>query len=196
MRQVYLETASLDQRCYDVFGLTPEILMENAAFALAKAVRKRTPKNGQVLFVCGTGNNGADGIAAARMLHKELNVEIYLPFGAKSKLAQVQLQRAQNLGVSVVSDISDADVYVDALFGAGLNRPLDEASVELILALNKKDGYKIACDIPSGIRSDFVAERAIFRADESVVMGSLKLCLLSDGVKDSVGKLKVANLGL
>ena len=128
MRQVYLETASLDQRCYDVFGLTPEILMENAAFALAKAVRKRTPKNGQVLFVCGTGNNGADGIAAARMLHKELNVEIYLPFGAKSKLAQVQLQRAQNLGVSVVSDISDKNSEATVLNWSSFFAPSTSSS--------------------------------------------------------------------
>ena len=154
MRYVYDETSSLDERCYATFGLTSEILMEHAGVALARAVKKRLTRKKSALFVCGMGNNGADGIVAARILHGAYTVSIYMPYELKSELAKLQLERAQKVGVVIVNELIDADIYVDALFGTGLNRPLDKTTCQLIEALNAKEGYKIACDIPSGILSN------------------------------------------
>lgn len=196
MRYVYEETSSLDERCYATFGLTPEILMEHAGVALARAVKKRLTRKKSALFVCGMGNNGADGIVAARMLHGPYTVSIYMPYELKSGLAKLQLERAQKVGVVIVNELIDADIYVDALFGAGLNRPLDKTTCHLIETLNAKEGYKIACDIPSGILSNLTLSPTVFKADETITMGALKLGLFNDNVKDNVGKINVANLGI
>ncbi len=196
MHYIYEETQTLDERAYTTFGLSPEILMEHAGSALAKAVKKKLTCQQKALFVCGVGNNGADGMVAARLLHGANNVSLYLPFPPKSSLAKLQLKRAMQAGVPIVENLIDADVYVDALFGAGLNRPLDGFTCNLIDALNAKEGYKIACDMPSGIVNDLSLSSTIFNAHETITMGALKLCLFHDALKDSVGKIKVAPLGL
>lgn len=196
MHYVYEETNSLDERCYTSFGITSEILMEHAGTALARAVKKKLTRKKSALFVCGMGNNGADGIVAARMLHGAYNVSMYLPFELKSTLAKVQLERALKVGVNIVNELIDADIYIDALFGAGLNRPLDEPTCTLIKTLNAKQGYKIACDIPSGILNNLTLSSVIFRADETITMGALKLNLFNDNVKDAIGNIKVAHLGI
>lgn len=196
MHYVYPETTSLDQRCYDMFELTPDLLMEHAGMGLAKEVKKKLLFQKKALFICGSGNNGADGIVAARILYGRFDVALYLPFGTTSTLANIQLARAKKCGVPVVEKLNDADVYIDALFGSGLNRPLNEQTCTLIEALNAKKGYKIACDIPSGILRDHTTNSTIFRADKTVVMGAYKECLFNDGVKDFVGSLNVVPLGI
>ncbi|QEH07724.1 bifunctional NAD(P)H-hydrate repair enzyme Nnr [Sulfurospirillum multivorans] len=196
MQYVYEETNRLDERCYKNFDLTPEILMEHAGLALARAVKKKLTCKKSALFVCGMGNNGADGIVAARLLHGMYHVSLYLPYELKSELAKRQLERAKKVGVVVVNELVDADIYIDALFGAGLNRPLDDLTCKLLETLNAKQGYKIACDIPSGILNDLTLSPVIFKANETVTMGALKLALLNDTVKDAIGDIKVANLGI
>ncbi|MDD4505699.1 MAG: NAD(P)H-hydrate dehydratase [Sulfurospirillaceae bacterium] len=196
MHPIYHETTTLDNRCYETMGLTPEILMEHAGLALAKAVKKKLTCKEKALFICGTGNNGADGIVAARILHKLRSVALFIPFGVKSPMAKLQLERAKKIGVPIVEKMIHSDVYVDALFGAGLNRELDEPSCKLLEKLNFHDGYKIACDIPSGIMSNLGLSKVIFKAHETITMGALKAGLLNDNVKDFVGKIKVANLGI
>lgn len=196
MQYVYEETQTLDERCYTTFGLTPEILMEHAGLALARSVKKKLTCKKSALFVCGIGNNGADGTVAARLLHGAYQVSIYLPFEPKSDLAKLQLERAKKVGVPIVDELVDADVYVDALFGAGLNRPLDTFTCKLLETLNARQGYKIACDIPSGILSDLTLNSVVFQAHETITMGALKLSLLNDTLKDAVGKITVAPLGL
>lgn len=196
MRYVYEQTDILDRRCYDTFKLTPEILMEHAGWALARAVKKKLTCKKKALFICGIGNNGADGSVAARLLHGIYDVALYYPFELKSPLAKLQYERAKAIGVTIVTELIDADVYVDALFGAGLSRALDKPTCMLLEALNAQKGYKIACDVPSGLRTDFHASEAVFRADETVTMGALKLALFNDSAKDFVGKIKVGDLGL
>lgn len=196
MHFVYEETSQLDNRCYEELRLTSDLLMEHAGFALAKAVKKKLTCKGKALFICGVGNNGADGMVAARILHQDYDVAMFIPFGVKSKMAKLQLQRAQKVGVSIVENLTKADVYVDALFGAGLNRELDVQSCELLKEVNAREGYKIACDIPSGIMSNLQLSKVIFEANETITMGALKCSLLHDNVKDAVGKIKVANLGV
>lgn len=67
---------------------------------------------------------------------------------------------------------------------------------KLLETLNAKEGYKIACDVPSGIMRDMTLNSLVFHADETICMGALKLSLLNDRGKDSVGKIRVANLGV
>ncbi len=66
------------------------------------------------------GNNGADGITLARLIESDYRVMLYIPFGVKSQMAQLQLDRVERLGVDIVSDVREADIIVDAIFGRGL----------------------------------------------------------------------------
>jgi len=196
MQKLFQEVKSLDKRCYEELYLSEDILMEQASMALAKEVRKYAQQKDTILFICGPGNNGADGITTARILTEEFNVLVYIPLGTKSAMAKLQLQRLEALHVKVVSSLIDSDVYVDAIFGSGLKRDLDEKIIEIIKEVNTRDACKIACDIPTGICDKGQISTVCFQADVTVTMGSLKESLYSDEAKDFVGKIKVANLGI
>ncbi len=195
MQKIFDEVMTLDKRCCEEFALSEDILMEHASECLAQTIRKRTKLGSKVFFLCGPGNNGGDGIACARILHKEFEVSICLPYGVKSKMARLQLKRYELIGGIVTKGIQEASVYVDALFGSGLRDKLDTKSSSLIKNINKKDGIKISCDIPSGIGADFISDE-VFKADISVSMGALKLPLFEDFAKDYIGEIEVANLGV
>jgi hydroxyethylthiazole kinase-like uncharacterized protein yjeF len=184
MKRVFKEVDSLDQKCYTRYQLSEDILMEHAALGLKRAIPQDTSS---ILIVCGPGNNGADGITLSRLLHKKMDVKLYIPIGAKSKMAKIQLERAKSIGVDIVDDILSTDVIVDAIFGSGLNKELPSKIVKLIGRLNSLESYKIACDIPTGM---------IFQADTTVTMGAVKESLLEDSAKDFIGDLVVADLGI
>ena len=196
MQKLFYEVDSLDKRCYEEFGLSEDILMENAAKTLCEVIYTHIDRDKKVVILCGPGNNGADGIALARILQGAYDVSIYLPYGAKSSMAKLQLKRAQALHVKSTKEIETADVYVDALFGSGFTRELDAKIIELLTLVNTKEGFKLACDIPTGITRDGVVQSIAFNADITVTMGALKEALYSDSAKEFVGKIEVANLGV
>lgn len=196
MKLLFKETSFLDKRCYEEFALSEDILMEHAADGMADYVCAKFQKKSSVLVVCGAGNNGADGIALARLLHKEYDVKIYLAFGVKSEMAKLQLQRAQLVGVEFVEELIEADIVVDALFGSGLSRSFDEKTESVIEKLNAFKAFKIACDLPSGLKDEGSCERVTFKADVTLSMGALKLNAFLDEAKDYVGELRVLDLGI
>jgi len=194
MKCVFKEVSTLDRKCYEKYLLSEDLLMEHAATGLKNSIPKNTQS---VLIVCGPGNNGADGIACARMIKGEYkDIFIYLPYGAKSKMAKLQLKRAQSVGLNVVDTICDADVVIDALFGSGLTRALDEKALSVIDRLNNINAYKIACDIPTGIDINGHILQNAFIADITITMGALKSSLYSDTAKDYVGEIKTVDLGV
>jgi len=196
MQKVFDEVYTLDKRCYDEFDLSEDILMENAAQSLARAIYKRFKNGSSVFIASGPGNNGADGVTLSRILKGDFEVFLYLPLDAKSKMCQLQLQRAKKVGVEVVDSIKECDVVVDAIFGSGLNKPLSNDIVKIIENLNNLNGYKIACDIPTGIDTKANPNPTAFKADLTISMGAYKTPLFGDNAKDFVGKIKVANLGV
>lgn len=196
MKKIFDEVRSLDKRAIEEFHLTEDILMENASLGLKNYITKKFKKNSSILIVCGSGNNGADGISLARLLQNKFEVSLYLVNEPKTEIGKLQLKRAKSINVNFVNQIFQADVVVDCLFGTGLNKELDEDSVSLINSLNNLNSFKIACDIPSGINSLGQITQTAFKADITITMGALKTALLTDIAKDFVGKIKVANLGL
>ncbi len=196
MQKVFNEVNSLDKRCYNEFDLSEDLLMEHAASAIARTLYKKFQKDKSILIVCGMGNNGADGIALARLLYKRFDVKLYIPFELKSSMAKLQYQRIIKLGIQPIDTMNECDIVVDCLFGSGLSRALDETSVKIIEELNCLEAYKIACDIPSGVNHLGEIESVAFEADETITMGALKLSLFSDCAKEYVGSISVANLGI
>jgi len=195
MQKVFKNCYALDKRCYEAYGLSEDILMEHAAAGMANYIRRHFPQDTSVMIIAGTGNNGADGIALGRQLHGDYDIKLYIPFTLHSAIAKVQLERATLLGVKVVDEISHADVVVDALFGAGLNKPLNEETKHIIHQLNSFNGHKIACDIPTGIGEHGLMPVA-FMADVTLTMGARTEALYLDENKDAVGEIKCVDLGV
>lgn len=196
MQNLFEEVGTLDARCYDAFGMSEEVLMEHAAEAMAVQIRQRFAPGSRVGIVCGPGNNGADGIVLGRLLHGPYAVSLLLPFGAKSAMAKLQLDRAERLGVGSATELGECDVLVDALFGSGLARGLDKATEELIGRMNAETAFKLACDMPTGLALDGSCAATVFKADLTVTMGALKRGMFSDAAKNVVGEIVVADLGV
>ncbi|RRS32230.1 MAG: carbohydrate kinase [Epsilonproteobacteria bacterium (ex Lamellibrachia satsuma)] len=196
MQKVFKSCYDLDKKCYEQYGLTEDILMEHAARGMAEYIQNKFDRGSTVLIVSGVGNNGADGIVLARQLHGAYDVSLSVPFGVRSEMAKLQLQRADDLGVKKVTELHDADVIVDAVFGAGLNRDIDEEVQYILRQLNSFKGYKIACDMPTGVNETGQLSPMAFRADVTITMGAYKEALYLDESKDVVGNIIRADLGV
>ena len=196
MQKLFDEVNSLDKRCYEKFLLSEDLLMEHAASSMALYIEEKHSSLHTILIVCGSGNNGADGIALARLLYTKFNIKLFLASNPKSSIGQLQLKRVEILGIEIVNTLSPADIVVDCLFGTGLNKPLNEDSINIINTINSYDSIKIACDIPSGINNIGQIESIAFEADTTITMGALKTSLFTDIAKDYVGEIIVANLGI
>ncbi|MGD9624948.1 MAG: NAD(P)H-hydrate dehydratase [Arcobacter sp.] len=196
MQKIFDEVNSLDKRCYEEFFLNEDILMEHAASSICSYIEDIFEENKSVLIVCGSGNNGADGLVLARLLYKKFDVSLYLASAPKSPMAKLQYKRVKTLNIKEVNEPFEADILVDCLFGTGLNKPLDEKYLTLIDTLNSYNSFNIACDIPSGINHFGQISSSTFEADVTITMGALKTSLFSDFAKDYVGEIIVSNLGV
>ena len=196
MQNLYVDVSSLDYRAVAKFALSEEVMMEHAAIACERTIRERFVLGSSILIVCGSGNNGADGLALARLLDESYDVILHLPFGASSPLAKLQHKRLDALGIKSERLPKSADVIVDALFGSGLNRPLNSATVKILETLNALQGFKIACDLPSGLHADGTLDAHTFKANLTITMGALKRGMFSDHAKEIVGEIVVADLGI
>lgn len=187
MQKLFDEVESLDRRCYEKFFLSEDILMEHAASGMAEYIRNNFVKNSKIIVVCGSGNNGADGIALARLLHGDFDTSLFYAKKPSSKMALLQVKRAQSVGVKESKELKDCDVLVDAIVGTGFSGEFSEELKNLINKMNSLVAFKIACDVPSGYK---------FIADVTLTMGALKKRMFLDEAKESVGEIKVLDLGI
>ncbi|WP_121095239.1 NAD(P)H-hydrate dehydratase [Helicobacter pylori] len=199
MLSVYEKVDALDKRAIEELFLSQDILMENAAMALERAVLQNASLGAKVIILCGSGDNGGDGYALARRLVGRFKTLVFEMKLAKSPMCQLQKERAKKAGVVIKTwgeknEDLECDVLVDCVVGSafkgGLEPFLDFES------LSQKARFKIACDIPSGIDSKGRVDKRAFKADTTISMGAIKSCLLSDKAKDYVGELKVGHLGV
>lgn len=196
MKKLFKSCYELDKKCYEKYGLTEDILMENAARGMAEYIKKNFKRGSSVFIVSGVGNNAADGIVLARQLHGDYDVKLALPFAVKSEMAKRQLKRAEALGINIVSEMYDSDIIVDALFAAGLSRDLDKETQYILHKLNSFKGYKIACDIPTGVGQNGNLMPIAFNADITITMGAYKEALYLDESKDNIAKIQRVDLGV
>jgi len=150
------EMASADRAALAA-GIAGEQLMEAAGRAVADAVRARLPR-GQVVVLCGPGNNGGDGFVAARHLRAAgWPVRVAL-LGESARLRGDAALNFGRWGEPVAAldpaALDGASVVVDALFGAGLARPLEGAARAVVEAIGPRGVPVVAVDIPSGLHGD------------------------------------------
>ncbi|MGL2631196.1 NAD(P)H-hydrate dehydratase [Helicobacter pylori] len=199
MLSVYEKGDALDKRALEEWLLSEDILMENAAMALERAVLKNASLGAKVIILCGSGDNGGDGYALARRLMGRFKTLVFEMKLAKSPMCQLQKERAKKVGVVIKTwednhkDL-ECDVLIDCVVGSAFKGELEPfLNFE---SLSQKARFKIACDIPSGIDSKGRVDKRAFKADMTISMGAIKSCLLSDKAKDYIGELKVGHLGV
>ncbi|GAA8547732.1 NAD(P)H-hydrate dehydratase [Helicobacter pylori] len=199
MLSVYEKVNALDKRALEEFNLSEDILMENAAMALERAVLQNASLGAKVIILCGSGDNGGDGYALARRLAGRFKTLVFEMKPAKSPMCQLQQERAKKVGVVIKAweeknEYLECDVLIDCVVGSNFKGALEPfLNFE---SLSQKARFKIACDIPSGINSKGRVDKVAFKADMTISMGAIKSCLLSDRAKDYIGELKVGHLGV
>jgi NAD(P)H-hydrate epimerase len=138
-------------------GRTGVALMERAGAAVASTVNERYPR-GDIVVLCGPGNNGGDGFVAARLLaRKGRHVAVAATGGLASYKGDAFFMAESwngKIGALGPEAIDGAAVVVDAIFGAGLSRPTEGAVAETIRALNARAMPVVAVDVPTGISGD------------------------------------------
>ncbi len=199
MLSVYEKVDALDKRALEELFLSEDILMENAAMALERAVLQNASLGAKVIILCGSGDNGGDGYALARRLAGRFKTLVFEMKLAKSPMCQLQKERAKKVGVTIKAweeknEDLECDVLIDCVVGSAFKGEL-EPFLDFE-SLSQKARFKIACDIPSGIDSKGRVDKGAFKADLTISMGAIKSCLLSDRAKDYVGELKVGHLGV
>ncbi|GAA7807695.1 NAD(P)H-hydrate dehydratase [Helicobacter pylori] len=199
MLSVYEKVNALDKRALEKFNLSEDILMENAAMALERAVLQNASLGAKVIILCGSGDNGGDGYALARRLAGRFKTLAFEMKPAKSPMCQLQKERAKKVGVAIKTweeknEDLECDVLIDCVVGSNFKGELEPfLNFE---SLSQKARFKIACDIPSGIDSKGRVDKRAFKAHMTISMGAIKSCLLSDRAKDYIGELKVGHLGV
>ncbi len=216
------EMKRCDQATIEHFGIPQDVLMERAALSICKYVKKALPPSGHVLIFAGSGNNGGDGIAAARILHQEgiqvtlmlVNHSIHEKASASKRTpaCSAQLKIALSYGVNIIdfdaeainTEIKKCDVIVDAMLGIGCKRSLEGDYLSAVCEINyaredfdEKAPHVIAADIPTGINSDTgQVEGYAICADETVTFGFLKMgCAFYPGAAHS-GEIHIVNVGI
>ncbi|HTH17916.1 MAG TPA: NAD(P)H-hydrate dehydratase [Magnetospirillum sp.] len=138
-------------------GIKGELLMEAAGHAVARELRRRF-KPCRVAILCGPGNNGGDGFVVARLLERAgyavrlaLLGDVVNLKGDAALMAERWTGAVEPLGPHV---LGRADVVVDALFGAGLVRPLSGVAAEMVAQIKARGLPVVAVDVPSGVDGD------------------------------------------
>jgi len=136
-------------------GTPGRTLMEHAGRAVAEAVAARHPPGARVVVVAGPGNNGGDGFVAARILAGRGYPVRLLLLGDVARLKGDAAQAAQDWTGPVTeaepAALSGAEVVIDALFGAGLDRPVTGRAAAMIAAINGSSARVVTVDLPSGV---------------------------------------------
>ncbi|MCI9071547.1 MAG: NAD(P)H-hydrate dehydratase [Lachnospiraceae bacterium] len=202
------EMKHYEETVMETLGMPSPVLMERAALAVAEeirefaAARRLQPGDKRLLVVAGSGNNGADGLAVARILSQEgWKATVYQAGGAGHRTREWERQN-KIMGfypVRVVSNWPQEEytVLVDALFGIGLSRQIQGEYGEIIREINCREGYKLSIDVPSGIHASTgrVMGEAV-RADLTVTFGWAKKGLLFYPGAEYAGKLAVKEIGV
>lgn len=197
------EIRRLDKMAKEIYGINPEILMENAGEAVYRVIEKEIGVDKNFLVVCGPGNNGGDGFVVARKLYSRgANVEVAIladpsKYSDEAKLnyeiikkLPIEKQHFNEVGEKFLSLISSSEVIVDAIFGVGLSRPLSGFYFDAIKEINDSGKVVVSVDVPSGVNGDTGEIMGIaVKADYTVTFGLPKRGLFLLPGAEHVGKL-------
>jgi NAD(P)H-hydrate epimerase len=202
-----------DRHTIEDLGVPGMVLMENAATGVVDAIREVFPEARRILILCGPGNNGGDGFAAARHLHNGgLDVQLCL-LGDPAKLspdaaANHRLAEAFGVPMAVIEDddlslvealMDDGptDLVVDALLGTGTDRPLAGRYAALVELVEASGLPVVAVDVPTGLNvSSAEIPGPHLPADLTVTFAALKICHALPPACIACGEVAVVDIGI
>ena len=202
------EMKQYEEIVIDTMGIEALTLMERAALAVAEEIRayarsqKLSEGEKKLLVVAGSGNNGADGMAVARILSLEgWQVTVYQT-GCAGKCTREWERQNKFISyypVRIVSNWPEGEytVIVDALFGIGLSRQVQGEYAEIITEINNRKGFKLSVDVPSGVHAGSGKIMGVaVRADLTVTFGWAKKGLLFYPGAAYAGRVAVREIGI
>jgi len=182
-------------------------LMERASMAFIRIFTTHCDSNRNVHIFCGTGNNGGDGLAVARLLLKQkYHVDTYVVNfkGEGSRDFLVNYDRLKKIKEPHIlnekgkfPDFGKNDVIIDAIFGSGLTRPVEGFYAQVISEINEKSNHIVSIDIASGLFADEPSRKgAIIKPSLTISFQMPKLAFLIPENENFVGKWIIADIGL
>ena len=178
------------------------VLMERAALEVVRCMEEEQLDFRKVLVICGSGNNGGDGYAIARLLHlKGHDVTIFFA-GNSQKRSEENAQQAKiaaHYEIPVITNLGTEEysVIIDALFGTGLKREVTGHYREVLCSVNQMAGKKVAVDLPSGIHDTTGARMGFaFCADLTVAIAFPKRGLFLQEGNVCAGKILTGDIGI
>lgn len=204
MRRIEQDAAQID--------LPSEVLMEKAGLAVAKEVRAwlGSVEQTNILILVGPGNNGGDGLVAARYLHDwGANVQVYSPKPRSDADPHYQMvlhrgiaSASADQGIVLEGMLATSDVIVDSLFGTGKSRPLEGVFKEILEKVRDSISIRpktklIAIDLPSGLNSDTgEVDASCVRSDLTITLANPKMGLFRFPGAAMIGELIIADIGI
>ncbi len=184
-------------------------LMERASLAFVKWFVQHYPSDKLTIHViCGTGNNGGDGLAVARLLSEKFyKVKVY-PFLFSANMTDdfsanfERLKYRTNVQVSNILDVDQVpvfnkeDIVIDAILGSGLNRPVDGLVAEVIENINAQKVTVVSIDIPSGTFADRHTAGLSIHAERTLSFELPKFAFMFPENEKAVGEWSIAPIGL
>lgn len=203
---IYLPTGEQMRRAdlytIEEIGVPSMVLMERAALEVVRCMEEEQLDFRKVLVICGSGNNGGDGYAIARLLHlKGHDVTIFFA-GNSQKRSEENAQQAKiaaHYEIPVITNLGTEEysVIIDALFGTGLKREVTGHYREVLCSVNQMADKKVAVDLPSGIHDTTGARMGIaFCADLTVAIAFPKRGLFLQEGNVCAGKILTGDIGI
>ena len=197
------QARQLDTIAIEHQGIKGYELMCRAGDAAFRLITANYPSAKRILILVGGGNNAGDGYVLARLLHNEEYQCTVIPMISPDKLKEDALLAFQEyvsqggeLG-TYSNPLPACDLLVDAIFGIGLDRPLEEPMLSVINQINQHPAPTLSIDIPSGLNSDsgIPMDTAVY-ADSTLTFIGVKSGLLTGQAADYAGKVFINNLQL
>ncbi len=181
-------------------------LMERACRSFCSWYAQHFGEEQSIGIVCGTGNNGGDGLAIARLLHAwGYRIRVWIVHGGGSESADFKTNLArlpEEIQVTHLNLLTEpepfagCDVLIDGLFGSGLSRPVEGIYAQVIERINQTDSIRIAIDIPSGLFADRPSCATIVKAHHTVSFQLPRLSFFMPENQAFVGKWVTLDIGL
>jgi hydroxyethylthiazole kinase-like uncharacterized protein yjeF len=199
------QARKLDEQTISSEPIASIDLMERASLAFVRWFTPRFSYSQKVGIVCGTGNNGGDGLAIARLLReRRYDVRIWIIRGGVKETSDFKTNLGRLSGVEVTefsaapqnNAFDKVQVLIDALFGTGLSRPLSAPYDAVVAEMNRTLATRVAVDIPSGLFADSHSTGEIVRADHTCTFQLPKLAFMFPENHVYVGDWHVVDIGL
>jgi NAD(P)H-hydrate epimerase len=204
----------IEENGHGVIGMRRFLMMENAGHGISDLVahKFKSLKNKKIVAVCGTGNNGGDGLVAVRhlsgygaktsviLLGSPSDIkseEAKLNWGIVEKMDTVEIIFGKEVTDAVRKKIMSADIILDGIFGTGIKRDIADPHASAIDAINKSKAYVLAIDVPSGLDPNTASiHDRVVKADATITFHRMKKGLAKKEARKYTGPVHVEWIGI